>query len=74
MQFSTNDYDNDGFYSSCAQRYRVAWWYNTYHSSNPNGLYLNETHSSFADGVNWLTFRGLYYSLKRTEMKVKTKS
>ena len=36
-----------------------------------NGLYLNGSHSSMADGVNWIPFKGYYYSLKRTEMKVK---
>ena len=37
-----------------------------------NGLYLNGSHLSNADGVNWLSFRGHRYSLKRTKMKVKT--
>jgi len=74
MQFSTNDNDNYNWYQSCAQSFKGAWWYKDCHMSNLNGLYLNGPHSSRANGVNWLTFRGFYYSLKRTEMKVKTKS
>ena len=73
MQFSTNDNDNDVWANSCAQTYKGAWWYAICHDSNLNGLYLNGPHSSFADGVNWKAFRGYQYSLKRTEMKVKTK-
>ena len=41
---------------------------------NLNGLYLNGPEAPYCKGVNWLTFRGYHYSLKRTEMKVKTKA
>ncbi|KAL9982262.1 hypothetical protein ACROYT_G004287 [Oculina patagonica] len=72
MQFSTQDYDNDQLNGNCAQNFKGAWWYNACHASNLNGLYLNASHSSYADGVNWVRFRGHHYSLKRTEMKIKT--
>ena len=72
-QFSTKDNDNDRRKFSCSQTYKGAWWYNACHSSNLNGLYLNGSHSSYANGVEWQSFRGDYYSLRRTEMKVKTK-
>ena len=75
MRFSTNDQDNDPDSSChCSQLYKGAWWYQNCHSSNLNGLYLNGSQVSFADGVNWLSFRGYHYSLKRTEMKVRTKA
>ena len=75
MQFSTNDNDNDeNLTRSCAQSYKGAWWYKLCHRSNLNGLYLGGPHSSEGVGVNWGAFRGINYSLKRTEMKVKTKS
>jgi len=75
MQFSTNDNDNDDRSAqSCAQTYKGAWWYKSCHHSNLNGLYLGGPHSSHANGINWRTFRGHNYSLKRTEMKVKDKS
>ena len=72
MQFSTRDSDNDEKPDgSCAQKYKGAWWYSHCLDSNLNGLYLNGWHSSFADGVNWIPFKGYHYSLKRTEMKIK---
>ena len=74
MQFSTNDNDNDNRDVSCAEKHKGAWWFRSCMLSNLNGLYLNGSHSSRADGVNWKSFRGKHYSLKRTEMKVKTKS
>ena len=69
--FSTKDRDNDGRPFSCAEKYSGAWWYYQCHYSNLNGLYLGGSHTSFADGVNWKTWRGYYYSLAVTEMKVR---
>ena len=71
-QFSTKDNDNDDWDFSCAQTYKGAWWYKDCLGANLNGLYLNGSQPTYADGVNWKEFRGLEYSLKRTEMKVKT--
>ena len=73
MHFSTKDNGNDHGGGSCSQAFKGAWWYNACHESNLNGLYLNGSHSSYADGVEWYKFRGHYYSLKCTEMKVKPK-
>ncbi|CAH3158027.1 unnamed protein product, partial [Pocillopora meandrina] len=67
MQFSTKDQDNDLKVTSCAQRYKGAWWYKSCHESHLNGLYLNG--QNFPEGINWVTFRNNYYSLKRTEMR-----
>ena len=71
-KFTTKDRDNDlkGSYN-CAVHYSGAWWYNACHGSNLNGLYLGGPHSSYANGVNWKTFKGFYYSLKFTEMKIR---
>ena len=66
MSFSTNDQDG-----SCAVLYEGAWWYNKCHDSNLNGRYLNGSHSSYANGVNWAHWKGHYYSFKRAEMKIK---
>ena len=77
MKFSTKDRDNDLHYGySCAQHFKGAWWYNTCHHSNLNGLYLRGPHdTSYADGVNWYYWRGHHYSLQKTEMKIRpTKS
>ncbi|CAF0981824.1 unnamed protein product [Adineta steineri] len=72
MKFSTKDQDNDPDYYSCAQVYNGAWWYNVCHNSNLNGRYLRGAHPTiYATGVIWKTFRGDYYSLKTTEMKIR---
>ena len=73
QKFSTRDQKNDAAAHDhhCAQVYKGAWWYNTCHYSNLNGLYHGGPHSSFADGVNWYTWKGFYYSLKFMEMKLR---
>ncbi|XP_078686987.1 fibrinogen C domain-containing protein 1-like [Branchiostoma floridae x Branchiostoma belcheri] len=69
--FSTKDRDYDGSSGSCAQAYKGAWWYAACHHSNLNGLYHGGSHTSYADGVNWSAWKGHYYSLKHTEMKIR---
>ena len=71
MKFSTKDRDNDKTKGNCAVRYKGAWWYRGCHYSNLNGRYLIGKHKSYADGVNWKTFRGHHYSLKTTEMQIR---
>ncbi len=70
QKFSTKDQDNDVYSGNCAVEFSGAWWYYRCHASNLNGLYLNGTHSSFADGVNWNAWKGFYYSLRFAEMKL----
>ncbi|XP_013386765.1 fibrinogen C domain-containing protein 1-like [Lingula anatina] len=69
--FTTKDRDNDADGRNCAQTFKGAWWYKSCHASNLNGLYHLGDHGSFADGVNWYTFKGQHHSLKTTEMKVR---
>ncbi|XP_041372460.1 fibrinogen C domain-containing protein 1-like [Gigantopelta aegis] len=70
--FTTKDRDLDTHPdNNCAVRFSGGWWYNRCHSANLNGLYLNGSQSSYADGVNWKAWRGLHYSLKRTTMKIR---
>ncbi|XP_078661438.1 fibrinogen C domain-containing protein 1-like, partial [Branchiostoma floridae x Branchiostoma belcheri] len=68
--FSTKDRDNDEYSSSCAQKYKGAWWYNSCYRSNLNGRYHLGTHESSSNGVHWHSWK-LNYSLKRTEMKLR---
>jgi ficolin len=71
MNFTTYDEDNDRGQGNCALAYKGAWWYNYCHHSNLNGRYLSGHHTSYANGVNWRYWRGNYYSLKTTEMKLR---
>jgi hypothetical protein len=72
MAFSTQDVDNDvDIGKNCAVKYKGAWWYRHCHHSNLNGFYHLGPHTSTADGVNWHAWKGHYYSLKKTEMKLR---
>jgi len=61
---------------TCAAKYRGAWWYGGpgrgCHQSNLNGLYLRGRNNLFAKGVIWSSWAGNYYSLRFTEMKIKS--
>ncbi|GFS78613.1 techylectin-5A, partial [Nephila pilipes] len=73
-KFSTKDQDNDDHKeNSCAQTYKGGWWYGACHNANLNGLYLRGPHESWANGVNWKTFKGHKESLDSTEMKIRPK-
>ncbi len=72
QKFSTKDQDNDVHSSiDCAQHFTGAWWFRDCHYSNLNGLYLNGHHTRQYNGINWRHWKGNYYSLKGTEMKVR---
>ena len=70
MMFSTWDRDNDRADISCARGRNGAWWYQKCYESNLNGLYHRGNHTNY-DGVNWNHWRGYYYSLQKTEMKIR---
>ena len=71
MKFSTKNRENDLRSDQCAVTFKGAWWYNACHHSNLNSQFLGGPHSSLADGINWDSWKGHYYSLKFSEMKIR---
>jgi len=72
--FSTYDRDNDAWANNCASYFHGAWWYGACHHSNLNGRYYAYpgTHpNNYADGPDWLTFRGHFEAPKRVKMMFK---
>ncbi|KAK2849528.1 hypothetical protein Q5P01_009362 [Channa striata] len=73
IQFSTYDQDNDNYQGNCAQEDKGGWWFNKCHSAHLNGLYYpNGYYSAPTDnGIVWYTWRGWWYSLKTSIMKLR---
>uniref|UniRef100_A0A1I8FXJ1 Fibrinogen C-terminal domain-containing protein n=1 Tax=Macrostomum lignano TaxID=282301 RepID=A0A1I8FXJ1_9PLAT len=73
MQFSTKDADNDISGYSCAQEYSGAWWFAACFLAHPNGQYKNFSEAiggPYAQGIMWIHFYDVHYSLKEFEMMV----
>ncbi|XP_034472950.1 microfibril-associated glycoprotein 4-like [Drosophila innubila] len=68
MKFSTFDRDNDIDAANCAERFTGAWWYEKCHDSQLTGKYNDPT---WGKGVNWDSFRGPNYSLKKAVMMIR---
>ncbi|XP_034546189.1 fibrinogen-like protein 1 [Notolabrus celidotus] len=73
MKFSTYDQDNDNYKGNCAQEDKGGWWFNKCHSAHLNGKYYHNGHYSATtdDGVVWYPWRGWWYSLKTSIMKLR---
>ncbi|XP_067659135.1 microfibril-associated glycoprotein 4-like [Haliotis asinina] len=65
--FTTLDRDNDAHASNCGAIYPSGWWFGSCHSSQLNGQYNN---TNYASGVCWSRWKGYYYSLRFSEMKI----
>ena len=57
----------------CSTVFQGAWWYKTCQISNLNGVYLQGEVDPIYHGVTWKKWRGKYYSLRTTEMKIRRK-
>ncbi|XP_029462738.1 microfibril-associated glycoprotein 4-like [Rhinatrema bivittatum] len=71
VKFSTFDRDQDLYVQNCAALSSGAFWFRACHLANLNGLYLQGSHVTYANGINWAQWKGLYYSLRRSEMKIR---
>ncbi|XP_059202306.1 fibrinogen-like protein 1 [Centropristis striata] len=73
VKFSTYDQDNDNYKGNCAEEDKGGWWFNKCHSAHLNGMYYpNGPYSAVTDdGVIWFTWKGWWYSLKTTAMKLR---
>ena len=71
LLFSTKDRDHDTYAHSCAAHCHSAWWFGTCSGSSITGRYLRPPHHLQEKGIHWDTFKGVKYSLKHTEMKVR---
>ncbi|XP_071794515.1 ryncolin-1-like [Asterias amurensis] len=78
--FTTKDRDNDYYYyyyyyyygdRNCAQESVGAWWYDACHKSNLNGHYYNNPTVEHNQGLQWETWKGNNYSLKKCSMKIR---
>jgi len=72
--FSTYDRDNDAWANNCASYFHGAWWYGACHNSNLAGKYYpapGKHPQNYADGADWLTYKGHFESNKRVVMKFK---
>ncbi|CAG2238486.1 unnamed protein product [Mytilus edulis] len=67
--FSTKDKDNDRDNSrSCAASYKGAWWYNSCHHTNLNGLYLGNKKNN--KGIRWWHWKS-DQSMKTASMMIR---
>ncbi|XP_067454690.1 fibrinogen-like protein 1 [Thunnus thynnus] len=73
IKFSTYDQDNDNYMGNCAQEDKGGWWFNKCHAAHLNGLYYPNGHYNGLtdDGIVWYTWRGWWYSLKTSIMKLR---
>ncbi|MBN3317169.1 ANGL4 protein, partial [Atractosteus spatula] len=74
LPFSTQDRDNDSKLDmNCAKHLTGGWWFSNCGRSNLNGRYFHniprQRHER-KQGMFWKTWRGRYYPLKSTLMKI----
>ena len=71
QRFSAKDRDQDTYRNNCAQVYRGGWWFTDCFYGHLNGMYIAGGQTSYGQGIIWSNWKGFYYSLKRSEMKIR---
>ncbi|XP_038072104.1 ryncolin-1-like [Patiria miniata] len=69
--FSTYDMDNDGVDPHCAETYGAGWWFGYCTIACLNGRYYHQPKAPYRSGIHWESWKGKYYSMKRSNMKIK---
>ena len=68
-----NDYDKSPHHHCASAAMRSgAWWFSNCGHASLNGPYVPDNRTtSYYKGIIWETWKGAYYSLKKTEMKLR---
>ncbi|XP_038062009.1 microfibril-associated glycoprotein 4-like [Patiria miniata] len=69
--FTTKDRNNDAVNYNCAQHNSGAWWFNWCFASHLNGRYYPYANEGSYNGVQWLYWKPVPYSLKSCSMKMR---
>ena len=68
--FSTHDHETDG--GNCATNWKGGWWYWGCHDACLNGQYRQGSQSGGGTGIVWYHWKNNFYSLRKSEMKIKS--
>ena len=71
QRFSSFDKEQDRCSCNCALAFGGGWWFTHCGRGLLNGNYVDGGTISYKEGIIWFDWKGYYYSLKRTEMKIK---
>ncbi len=72
QRFSAKDRDQDAYNARhYGQAHGGGWWFKACFHGYLNGRYVEGGTTSRAQGIIWSHWKGYYYSLKHTEMKIR---
>ncbi|XP_071795597.1 uncharacterized protein [Asterias amurensis] len=69
--FTTKDQDNDEHSNNCAKKGNGAWWFTGCLTSHLNGQYYQDGDLLKFQGIQWKSWKGTEYSLKKCSMKLR---